>query len=51
MKRHSTNRKRAPHGSPVLVKTVAAKVSKRLFEKFHKRGGSAWLRKLMKEAP
>jgi hypothetical protein len=41
---------RAPHGTPTYTKQIGAWVTKAMFEKFHRRGGSAWLRRIMADA-
>ena len=42
---------RAPHGSPKYTHQVGLWVTRALFEKFHSRGGSAWARRALKDAP
>lgn len=41
---------RAPHGSPVYSKRVAAWVTPKQRRKFESLGGSAWLRELIENA-
>lgn len=41
---------RAPHGSPLHTRQIGAWVTEELFEKFHREGGSAWLRQVMEAA-
>lgn len=42
---------RAPRGKPEQVKIIGAKVPLALFKKFHRKGGSKWLRGLIRRAP
>lgn len=41
---------RAPHGSPKYTERIAASVTSSQKRKFHRRGGSGWLRKLIDSA-
>lgn len=41
---------RAPRGRPEQTRRLGARVSEALYRKFLRKGGSAWLRRLIKEA-